>query len=257
MDFMSFFNNTAIAHLEWGNLVMILVGVVFIYLAVAKDYEPLLLVPIGFGIIVGNIPPIAGMPLGVYSEGSVLSFLYFGVTKGIYPPLIFLGIGAMTDFSTMLSNPKLILLGAAAQLGVFLTFLGALFLGFSMKQAGAIGIHHRRRGRPDGDLPRLHDSTGTSWSHCDCRLLLYGPCAGYPATGHVSSHHKGRTQDPHETASQGQQKGEDHLSRCRLSHLHADRPGRHNPAGHAFLRQSPQREHGDGPAGKLSPQCPD
>jgi sodium ion-translocating decarboxylase beta subunit len=140
MDFMSFFNNTAIAHLEWGNLVMILVGVVFIYLAVAKDYEPLLLVPIGFGIIVGNIPPIAGMPLGVYSEGSVLSYLYFGVMKGIYPPLIFLGIGAMTDFSTMLSNPKLILLGAAAQLGVFLTFLGALFLGFSLKQAGAIGI---------------------------------------------------------------------------------------------------------------------
>jgi sodium ion-translocating decarboxylase beta subunit len=140
MDFMSFFNNTAIAHLEWGNLVMILVGVVFIYLAVAKDYEPLLLVPIGFGIIVGNIPPIAGMPLGVYSEGSVLSYLYFGVMKGIYPPLIFLGIGAMTDFSTMLSNPKLILLGAAAQLGVFLTFLGSLFLGFSLKQAGAIGI---------------------------------------------------------------------------------------------------------------------
>jgi oxaloacetate decarboxylase beta subunit len=140
MDFMSFFNNTGIAHLEWGNLVMILVGVVFIYLAVVKDYEPLLLVPIGFGIIVGNIPPIAGMPLGVYSEGSVFSYLYFGVTKGIYPPLIFLGIGAMTDFSTMLSNPKLILLGAAAQLGVFLTFLGSLYLGFSLKQAGAIGI---------------------------------------------------------------------------------------------------------------------
>lgn len=140
MDFTSFFNNTGIAHLEWGNLVMILVGVVFIFLAVTKDYEPLLLVPIGFGIIVGNIPPIAGMPLGVYSEGSVLSYLYFGVMKGIYPPLIFLGIGAMTDFSTLLSNPKLILLGAAAQLGVFLTFLGALYLGFSLKQAGAIGI---------------------------------------------------------------------------------------------------------------------
>ena len=107
MDFVSFFNNTAIAHLEWGNMVMILVGVLFIYLAVTKDYEPLLLVPIGFGIIVGNIPPIAGMPLSVYAEGSVLSYLYFGVMKGIYPPLIFLGIGAMTDFSTMLSNPKL------------------------------------------------------------------------------------------------------------------------------------------------------
>ncbi|MCB2181426.1 MAG: sodium ion-translocating decarboxylase subunit beta [Desulfobulbaceae bacterium] len=119
---------------------MILVGVVFIYLAVVKDYEPLLLVPIGFGVIVGNIPPIAGMPLDIYSEGSVLRYLYFGVTKGIYPPLIFLGIGAMTDFSTLLSNPKLILLGAAAQIGVFLTFLGSLCLGFTTQQAGAIGI---------------------------------------------------------------------------------------------------------------------
>ncbi|OKY74210.1 MAG: glutaconyl-CoA decarboxylase subunit beta [Desulfobulbaceae bacterium DB1] len=140
MDFATFYHNSGFANLEWGNLVMILVGVIFIYLAVVKDYEPLLLVPIGFGIIVGNIPPITGMPLGIYEEGSVLNYLYYGVMKGIYPPLIFLGIGAMTDFSTMLSNPKLILLGAAAQIGVFLTFLGALYLGFSPQQAGAIGI---------------------------------------------------------------------------------------------------------------------
>lgn len=140
MDFLSFFLNSGLAHLEWGNLVMILIGLVFIYLAITKDYEPLLLVPIGFGVVVGNIPPIAGMPLGVYAEGSVFNYLYYGVMKGIYPPLIFLGIGAMTDFSTMLSNPKLILLGAAAQIGVFLTFLGSLYLGFSLKQAGAIGI---------------------------------------------------------------------------------------------------------------------
>ena len=80
------------------------------------------------------------MPLGVYDEGSVLSYLYFGVKEGIFPPLIFLGIGAMTDFSTMLSNPKLVLLGAAAQVGIFLTFLGALALGFSAQEAGAIGI---------------------------------------------------------------------------------------------------------------------
>ena len=140
MDFALFFQNSGIVHLEWGNLVMILIGVIFIYLAIVKDYEPLLLVPIGFGVLVGNIPPVAGMPVDIYSEGSVLNYLYMGVTKGIYPPLIFLGIGAMTDFSTMLSNPKLILLGAAAQIGVFLTFLGSLFLGFSMQQAGAIGI---------------------------------------------------------------------------------------------------------------------
>lgn len=140
MDFLTFYHNSGLAHIEFGNIAMILIGGLFIYLAVVKDYEPLLLVPIGFGVIVGNIPPIAGMPLDVYSEGSVFSYLYLGVTKGIYPPLIFLGIGAMTDFSTLLSNPKLILLGAAAQIGVFLTFIGSLCLGFSIKQAGAIGI---------------------------------------------------------------------------------------------------------------------
>ncbi|MBU0947014.1 MAG: sodium ion-translocating decarboxylase subunit beta [Proteobacteria bacterium] len=140
MNLLSFFNNSGFAYLEWGNLMMIGVGILFIYLAITKDYEPLLLIPIGFGVIVGNIPPIEGMPLSVYAEGSVFSYLYMGVMKGIYPPLIFLGIGAMTDFSTMLSNPKLILLGAAAQVGVFLTFLGSLFLGFSPEQAGAIGI---------------------------------------------------------------------------------------------------------------------
>ena len=132
MDLLSFYNNSGIAHLEWINLVMIAIGIIFIYLAITKDYEPLLLVPIGFGVIVGNIPPIEGMPLSVYAENSVFYYLYMGVMKGIYPPLIFLGIGAMTDFSTMLSNPKLILLGAAAQIGVFLTFLGSLYLGFTM-----------------------------------------------------------------------------------------------------------------------------
>ena len=140
MSFDSFLHNTGFAHLAVGNAAMIVIGIIFIYLAVAKDYEPLLLIPIGLGIIVGNIPPIKGMILGVYDQGSVLYYLYFGVTKGIYPPLIFLGIGAMTDFSTMLSNPKLILLGAAAQIGIFLTFLGSLYLGFTPAQAGSIGI---------------------------------------------------------------------------------------------------------------------
>ena len=140
MSFNNFLHNTGFAHLALGNVAMILIGIVFIYLAVAKDYEPLLLIPIGLGVIVGNIPPIKGMVLSVYDQGSVLYYLYFGVTKGIYPPLIFLGIGAMTDFSTMLSNPKLILLGAAAQIGIFLTFLGSLCLGFTPAQAGSIGI---------------------------------------------------------------------------------------------------------------------
>jgi oxaloacetate decarboxylase beta subunit len=140
VSFESFLQNTGFAHLEIGNAAMILIGIIFIYLAVVKDYEPLLLIPIGLGIIVGNVPPIKGMILGVYDQGSVLYYLYFGVSKGVYPPLIFLGIGAMTDFSTMLSNPKLILLGAAAQIGIFLTFMGSLYLGFSPAQAGSIGI---------------------------------------------------------------------------------------------------------------------
>lgn len=119
---------------------MIIIGILFITLAIRKDYEPLLLVPIGFGVIVGNIPAVDGMLLSVYDEGSVLNMIYFGVSHGLFPPLIFLGIGAMTDFSTMLSNPKLILLGAAAQVGIFLTFVGALYLGFNSSEAGAIGI---------------------------------------------------------------------------------------------------------------------
>lgn len=140
LESLFFLKNSGFANLEWGNMMMILIGVIFIFLAITKDYEPLLLVPIGFGILVGNIPPITGMALSVYDSGSALSYIYFGVVKGVYPPLIFLGIGAMTDFSTMLSNPKLILLGAAAQLGIFTTLIGSLLLGFSAAQAGAIGI---------------------------------------------------------------------------------------------------------------------
>jgi oxaloacetate decarboxylase beta subunit len=137
---LKFLDGTGFSLMTWGNAIMILIGIVFIALAIVKDYEPLLLVPIGFGILLGNIPFKVGMAIGVYEPGSVLSYIYYGVSQGIFPPLIFLGIGAMTDFSTMLSNPKLVLLGAAAQVGIFLTLLGALFLGFTPQEAGAIGI---------------------------------------------------------------------------------------------------------------------
>jgi oxaloacetate decarboxylase beta subunit len=136
----SYLATTAFAQMTLGNLVMIAIGLTFIALAILKHYEPLLLLPIGFGCVVGNIPPVPGMPLSVYDDGSVLSYLYFGVTSGVFPPLIFLGIGAMTDFSAMLSNPRLVLLGAAAQVGIFLTLLGALYLGFTPAEAGSIGI---------------------------------------------------------------------------------------------------------------------
>ena len=144
MDFSSgvveFLRSTGFYQCDLRNIVMILVGITLIYLAVVKKFEPLLLLPIGFGVIVGNIPFVPGMEIGVYEGGSVLNYIYQGVSKGIYPPLIFLGIGAMTDFSVMLSNPRLIFLGAAAQIGIFLALLGAVALGFGLKEAGAIGI---------------------------------------------------------------------------------------------------------------------
>ncbi len=139
-----FVSFTGFANASGGNIIMILTGILFIFLAIRFDYEPLLLIPIGTGIIIGNIPFFQSndinLQLGIYQKGSVLNYLYYGVVKGIYPPLIFLGIGAMTDFSSLISNPRLILLGAAAQVGIFLTFIGALYLGFNMPEAGSIGI---------------------------------------------------------------------------------------------------------------------
>jgi oxaloacetate decarboxylase beta subunit len=135
-----FLQFTAFANLTIGHIIMICVGLTFIYLAIAKEFEPMLLIPIGFGILVGNVAFAPGYQIGVYESGSVLNYLYFGVLQGIYPPLIFLGIGAMTDFSALISNPKLILIGAAAQLGIFGAYCLALALGFSPTEAGAIAI---------------------------------------------------------------------------------------------------------------------
>lgn len=150
MDFFSFiidnlqlfWTYTGIANVELGHIIMILVGLFFIYLAIAKEFEPMLLIPIGFGILIGNIPfkIDAALQVGIYEEGSVLNILYQGVMQGWYPPLIFLGIGAMTDFSALISNPKLMLIGAAAQFGIFGAYTLALFFGFDPAQAGAIAI---------------------------------------------------------------------------------------------------------------------
>jgi carboxybiotin decarboxylase len=135
-----FFSSTAFSNLTIGHLIMIAIGLFFIYLAIKKEYQPLLLIPIGFGIILGNVPVIQGLQVGVFENGSVLNILFSGVSKGLYPSLIFLGIGAMTDFSSLISNPKLILIGAAAQLGIFGAYAAALLLGFTPSASGAIGI---------------------------------------------------------------------------------------------------------------------
>ena len=126
---------------HWLNLIMILVACVLLYLAIKKDFEPLLLVPIGLGIILGNIPfRAAGLEIGLYEDNSVLNIFYQGVRQGWYPPLVFLGIGAMTDFSALIANPKLILIGAAAQFGIFGAYMAALAMGFEPNQAAGIAI---------------------------------------------------------------------------------------------------------------------
>ena len=135
-----FWSFTGFYNCTWQHILMLAVGVLLIALGIVKKWEPLLLVPIGFGIIIGNIPLPEGMNIGIYEEGSVLNILYQGVVKGWYPPLIFLGIGAMTDFSSLISQPRLMLIGAAAQVGIFGAFLIALALGFTPAEAGAIGI---------------------------------------------------------------------------------------------------------------------
>ena len=202
-DFINFLGNnladfwtyTGFANATGGHVVMLLIGLFFIYLAIAKEFEPMLLIPIGFGILIGNIPfnMDAGLKVGIYEEGSVLNILYQGVTSGWYPPLIFLGIGAMTDFSALISNPKLMLIGAAAQFGIFGAYMIALEMGFDPMQAGAIGII----GGADGPTAIFLSSK-------------LGP--GDTAAYHASAHHKTRTCNPHETAA------------CCFSHRESDIP---------------------------------
>lgn len=165
------YESSGLMNLTWQNYVMIAISCVLLYLAIKKQYEPLLLLPIAFGMLLVNLYPEIMSPPSVelltqqqadaagfntaghatqiingvtYYEnptyGGLLYYLYQGVKLGIYPPLIFLGIGCMTDFGPLIANPKSLILGAAAQIGIFVTFTGAVFLGFSESEAGAIGI---------------------------------------------------------------------------------------------------------------------
>jgi sodium ion-translocating decarboxylase beta subunit len=128
---------TGVVHLTVGNLVMWLIAFLFIYLAISKNYEPLLLVPIGFGILIVNLPLTFLMKEG---EGLLWKFYHYGLEWEIIPPLIFLGLGALTDFGPMIANPKTLILGAGAQFGVYVAFFGALILGFQIPEACSIGI---------------------------------------------------------------------------------------------------------------------
>lgn len=137
-DFLTY---TGFACATYGNIFMILVGAFFVWLAIRRDFEPLLLIPIGLGIILGNIPfKAVGLEVGLYEDNSVLNIFYSGVKEGWYPPLVFLGIGAMTDFSALIANPKLLLIGGAAQFGIFGAYMLALLLGFEPNQAAGVAI---------------------------------------------------------------------------------------------------------------------
>lgn len=207
-DFVSFLGNnlvdfwgyTGFANATPGHLFMLLIGLFFIYLAVAKEFEPMLLIPIGFGILIGNIPfnMEAGLKVGIYEEGSVLNILYQGVTSGWYPPLIFLGIGAMTDFSALISNPKLMLIGAAAQFGIFGAYIIAL-LSWVRTQPGGCYRYHWRCRRTDGHLPFVQTGSQPDGCHRCVSLFLHGAGAGDTATYHACANHQTRASDPHET----------------------------------------------------------
>ena len=130
-----FISLTGFSALGAGDVLMLAISCLLLYLAIHKGFEPLLLVPIGFGMLLSNLPET-----GIFDEGGLINYFYFGVKAGVFPPLIFMGIGALTDFGPLLANPKTLLLGAAAQFGIFATLLGSIFLGFNLSEAGAIGI---------------------------------------------------------------------------------------------------------------------
>lgn len=130
-----FLASTGVTVISWQQIAMIAVGCLLLYLGIVRKYEPLLLVPIGFGAILVNLPLT-----GILDDGGLLRYFYFGIESGIFPPLIFLGIGAMTDFGPLLAQPRTFLLGAAAQFGIFATLIGARLLGFDFAEAASIAI---------------------------------------------------------------------------------------------------------------------
>ena len=128
-------DQSGLVALTGGNLLMLLISFILLYLAIAKDFEPLLLMPIAFGCLIVNLPLS-----GIIDEGGFLYYVMFGIRHEIYPIIIFMGIGALTDFGPLLANPVTFLLGAAAQLGVFVAVIGAMFMGFTIQEAAGIGI---------------------------------------------------------------------------------------------------------------------
>ena len=215
---------------NWKSAVMILISFVLLYLAIVKQFEPLLLMPIAFGMLLTNLPlagimdePIyeiisnptyhgkAGIPIYngdmlvgyqyIKQNGGLLYYLYQGVKLGIFPPLIFMGVGAMTDFGPLIANPMSLLLGAAAQLGIFLAFIVALFCWALPRAEAGVNRHHRRRGRPDGHLRHHQARAGSAGSDRRRRVFLHGAGAGHPAADHEGADQQEGAPDRHGVSS--------------------------------------------------------
>ncbi len=200
---MALLNTTGFVHLTPGMIVMWIIGLLLIYLAIKKQYEPLLLLPIGFGILLVNLPLSGLMEPDV---GLLWKFYHYGIHWEIIPPLIFLGIGAFTDFGPMLANPRLIFLGAGAQAGVYITFFASHAMGYNIMEAATIGMI----GGADGPTTIFISSKTrppTARGLCRGRLFLYGHGSHYPAPDHASDDHQGGTCHADGKAPAGEQTG--------------------------------------------------
>ena len=206
-----FWESSGLAVLTWREGVMILVSFVLLYLAIAKKFEPLLLLPIAFGILLANLPGAGLMddPTGIIDplsttirEGAhwydigILRLIYAGVKSSIFPCLIFMGVGAMTDFGPLLANPMSLLLGAAAQLGIYVAFTIAILLGFTPQEAAAIGIIRH--------IPCIKACSSPARSDSSCGIFVYGAYPDYSAAHHEAAHHEERALGRDEAAQNRQ-----------------------------------------------------
>ena len=228
-------HQTAFFNLTFGNLIMILVAFVFLFLAIKKGFEPLLLVPISFGMLLVNIYPDIMMSIEESSNGvgGLLHYFYLLDEWSILPSLIFMGVGAMTDFGPLIANPSSFLLGAAAQFGIYAAYFLAIFMGFNDKAAAAISIIGGADGPTSIFLAGKLGQTGLT--DCRCRILLHGSGADYPAADYEALHHRGGEKDQDGAAPSGFQAGEDPVpNRCNSSRMsdssHNSSSGRHADA---------------------------
>ena len=251
-NFNEFLTYTGFANVTAGNFIMIAVGAFFIWLAIKKDFEPLLLVPIGLGIILGNIPfrADAGLEIGLYEDNSVLNIFYQGVRQGWYPPLIFLGIGAMTDFSALLANPKLMLIGAAAQFGIFGAYMFALALGFEPNQAAGIAIIGGACRWSYSHIPEQQTLAQPDGSHRRVRIFVYGLSTADSATIDAPAHHQEGARHQDEACSRSQSDRAHTIPNSGLVAYNIHSTLRTSPLRHAVLRQPTEGEWQDHSSGQ-------